>query len=109
MVEGLDQMYEECQAADFNQVMKKVAQAYKVMPGELSNGTYTMQLGNEYGEWEDLTSFNQLKEACNEDGYTEVRRFESRSLQKKTMMMTWMNMMMIFQTMMKIINGIRMT
>lgn len=69
MVEGLDQMYEECQAADFNQVMKNVAKAYKVMPGELSNGTYTMQLGNEYGEWEDLTSFNQLKEACNEDDY----------------------------------------
>jgi hypothetical protein len=67
-VQGLSQTYEECQATDFNQVMKKVAQAYEVTPGELSSGQYTMQIETDYSDWKDLKSFNQLKEACNQDG-----------------------------------------
>lgn len=66
-------MYEECRATDFNQVLKQVAQSYKVMPGELSNGTYTMQIGNEYGDFENLTNFTQLVEASKEEEYPSIR------------------------------------
>jgi hypothetical protein len=62
LLDERDDDYVEKSVKDMNDLIEKVARGYNVDKREILENSFTLQVGEPFGLWENLKSFNQVKE-----------------------------------------------